>query len=192
MSACSRFGIMRPARETMPQSRHLPGVGSLNATHDRGRNGSVGARLRVESMAVLGCVVGLLAALGAEAANVFLGSNLHTVIPGKVYRCAQCSGKELEGIVHRLGIETVVNLRGSAVSLPWYTEESRATHRLNVCQEDIALSAARLPSVHEIRRLIEVLDAAQYPILLHCRHGADRTGLGVDAGPVVADGYAAS
>jgi protein tyrosine phosphatase (PTP) superfamily phosphohydrolase (DUF442 family) len=141
----------------------------------KGNGGSLGVAWWKAS--VVGCVVGLLAALGAEGANVFLGRNLHTVIPGKVYRCAQCSGNELEQIVHRLGIETVVNLRGSAVSLPWYTEESRATHRLNVCQEDIALSAARLPSVHEIRRLIEVLDAAQYPILLHCRHGADRTGL---------------
>ena len=140
-------------------------------------NGGVGGGFVWWKMAVLGCVVGVLAALGAEAANVFVGSNLHTVIPGRVYRCAQRSGKELEGIVNRLGIETVVNLRGSAVSLPWYMEETRATHRLNVCQEDIALSAARLPSVHEIRRLIEALDAAQYPILLHCRHGADRTGL---------------
>src|ERR1700730_8026136 len=116
----------------------------------KGNRGSLGVAWWKASVvawwkaSVVGCVVGLLAALGAEAANVFLGRHLHTVIPGKVYRCAQCSGNQLEQIVHRLCLETVVNLRGSAVSLPWYTEESRATHRLNVCQEDIALSAARL------------------------------------------------
>jgi protein tyrosine phosphatase (PTP) superfamily phosphohydrolase (DUF442 family) len=79
--------------------------------------------------------------------------------------------------VRAYGIQTVLNLRGSSVAAPWYVDESRATHRLNVCQEDIALSAARLPSIHEVRRLIRVLDCANYPILLHCRHGADRTGL---------------
>jgi hypothetical protein len=44
-------------------------------------------------------------------------------------------------------------------------------------QEDICFSANRLPSAAEIRRLVEVLDRTEYPILLHCRHGADRTGL---------------
>jgi len=31
--------------------------------------------------------------------------------------------------------------------------------------------------VHEIRRLVEVLDRSAGPILLHCRRGADRTGM---------------
>jgi protein tyrosine phosphatase (PTP) superfamily phosphohydrolase (DUF442 family) len=124
-----------------------------------------------------GSVAGLVAVLATEAGIVFVGKNLHAVIPGRVYRCAQCTGQGLKRIVGAYGIATVVNLRGCAVSLPWYQEESRATHRLNVCQEDVALSAARLPSVHEIRRLVQVLDSAEYPILLHCRHGADRTGL---------------
>jgi protein tyrosine phosphatase (PTP) superfamily phosphohydrolase (DUF442 family) len=124
-----------------------------------------------------GSLAGLAAVLVSEAGSVFVGRNLHAVIPGRVYRCAQCTGQGLEKIVHAYGIATVVNLRGCAMPFPWYQEESRATHRLNVCQEDIALSAARLPSVHEIRRLIQVLDRTEYPILLHCRHGADRTGL---------------
>jgi hypothetical protein len=34
-----------------------------------------------------------------------------------------------------------------------------------------------MPSTTEVRRLIEVLDRTEYPILLHCRQGADRTGL---------------
>jgi hypothetical protein len=39
------------------------------------------------------------------------------------------------------------------------------------------MSAGRLPSPQAIRRLIEVLDRSEYPLLLHCRRGADRTGL---------------
>jgi hypothetical protein len=117
-----------------------------------------------------------LAATG-EAVRVLLGRNLHAVIPGRVYRSAQLSGDTLEKIVGTYGIRTVVNLRGPCDPLPWYLEESRATHRLGVAQEDISLSAGRLPSVHEMRRLLEVLDRTEYPILLHCFRGADRTGL---------------
>src|SRR5439155_1970070 len=75
------------------------------------------------------------------------------------------------------GIRTVVNLRGYCAPFPWYLDECRTTQGCEVSQEDITLSAGRLPSVHEIRRLVEVLDRTEYPILLHCRHGADRTGL---------------
>ncbi|MBV9122035.1 MAG: tyrosine-protein phosphatase, partial [Planctomycetes bacterium] len=58
-----------------------------------------------------------------------------------------------------------------------YLEECRATHEANISQEDVCLSAYRLPSVSEMHRLVEVLDRSAYPIFLHCRRGADRTGL---------------
>jgi protein tyrosine phosphatase (PTP) superfamily phosphohydrolase (DUF442 family) len=119
----------------------------------------------------------LLAAVAAEAGRVFFGGNFHTVLPGRVYRCAQPSPRDLETAVRDHGIRTVVNLRGSCNPFPWYLDECRTTHHLGVCQEDVCLSAGRLPPVTEIRRLVEVLDRAEYPLLLHCRRGADRTGL---------------
>jgi hypothetical protein len=71
----------------------------------------------------------------------------------------------------------VINLRGYCPDFDWYLDECRATHAANVAQEDVTLSAIRLPTPSEIRRLIEVLDRAEYPILMHCRQGVDRTGL---------------
>src|SRR5262249_34243390 len=119
----------------------------------------------------------LAVAFGAEAGRVLIGANFHTVVPGRVYRCAQPSPSELEGFLTTHGIRTVVNLRGCCAPLPWYLEECRTTHRANASQEDMAFSAGRLPSTHELRRLIDVLDHTEYPILLHCRRGADRTGM---------------
>jgi hypothetical protein len=114
---------------------------------------------------------------GVEAYCVFLGTNFHTLVPGRVYRSAQLSKAQLEQKLRANAIRTVVNLRGNCDPTPWYLEESRVTNRMNVCQEDICFSAGHLPSVYEVRRLVEVLDRTDYPILLHCRRGADRTGM---------------
>jgi protein tyrosine phosphatase (PTP) superfamily phosphohydrolase (DUF442 family) len=121
--------------------------------------------------------VGLVLVLGAEAGRVLLGSNFHTVVSGMVYRGAQPDLAELENLVSRYHIQTVINLRGTCEPLDWYREESRAVQRLGVSQEDICFSAGRLPSVSEVRRLVEVLDGSVYPVFIHCRRGSDRTGL---------------
>ena len=80
-------------------------------------------------------------------------------------------------MIRRHGIRTVVNLRGCGIGVEWYNEECRATVAMDVSQEDLCFSAGRLPSVYEMRRLVEVIDRSEYPILLHCQRGADRTGL---------------
>ncbi len=122
-------------------------------------------------------LAGLLTVLGAEAGRVFCGSNWHEVLPGRVYRGAQTTPQQLEGILDRYAIRTVVNLRGCCNPWPWYLEQGRVLQRRQVSQEDICFSAGRLPCVPELRRLVEVLDQAEYPLFLHCRRGADRTGL---------------
>ncbi len=133
--------------------------------------------MRLGRSLLLGTAAGLLAALGFDAYHVFIGSNEHVVLPGRVYRCAQPSGPEVEKMVQKFGVRTVVNLRGSCDPFPWYLDECRATHRRDVSQEDIRFSAGHLPSTDEVSRLLEVLDRSEYPILFHCRRGADRTGL---------------
>ncbi len=136
--------------------------------------GGHGHRRRPWPVALL---AGLLLAVLWEIGQVMLGSNFHTVLPGRVYRCAQPTPAALDRIIRQYGIRTVVNLRGCSAPLPWYVAESRVTHRLDVSQEDIAFSASRLPSPQEVRRLLQVVDHTEYPVLLHCRQGADRTGL---------------
>jgi hypothetical protein len=114
---------------------------------------------------------------GLEAYRVCFGNNFHTVVPGRVYRVAQPSKAMLETLIADQQIRSVVNLRGSCDPMDWYLEEARATHAHNVCLEDISFSAGRLPPVQEVRRLVEVLERTPYPIVLHCRRGADRTGM---------------
>lgn len=129
--------------------------------------------------ALYGLLAGLALAAAGEIGRMLLGGNFHTAVPGRVYRSAQPSPARLERLIREHGIRTVVNVRGCCAPLPWYLEECRVTHDLGVAQEDVCFSAGRLPSIHEVRRLIEVLDRSEYPILIHCHRGADRTGLTV-------------
>ena len=124
-----------------------------------------------------GVGLGLTAALAVEGGSIFLGRNWHTIIPGQAYRSAQLSYDQLVESVRGSGVKTVVNLRGTCPDLDWYVAESRATRDADIGQEDITLSANRLPAPDELRRLVGVLDHAAYPLLLHCRQGVDRTGL---------------
>jgi protein tyrosine/serine phosphatase len=125
---------------------------------------------------VLVLVIGLLV-VAAEAGRVLIGGNFHTVLPGQVYRGAQPTPATIESLVNDYHIKTIVNLRGCGNPNGWYVAQSRMAQHLDVAQEDVCLSAVRLPAFTEIRRLVEVLDRVEYPIYLHCWRGADRTGL---------------
>lgn len=139
-------------------------------------------RLLTLRRVIAAVLVVLAVAGGYETLRVFAGSNRHAVVPGRVYRCAQPSGEDLRDVIQETGARTVINLRGTSRHLDdpknaWYKAEVETTHDLNVSQEDITLSARLLPPPNELRRLIEVLDRTEYPVVLHCKQGADRTGL---------------
>jgi len=124
-----------------------------------------------------GCLDGLLGCLLIEVGNLLFFCNVHVVVPGAVYRCAQPSGQNLEWLARKYGIRTVINLRGCREQQDWYRQEAQAANRLGISTEDVALSAGHLPPVQEIKRLVQVLDHSEYPVLFHCYRGVDRTGL---------------
>jgi protein-tyrosine phosphatase family protein len=124
-----------------------------------------------------GGLAGFVVAWALELVYIFIGPNVHVVAPGAVYRSAQLGPAELKRVVERYHIRTVVNLCGCCDPLPWYLEESADTCRLGICQEDVPFSACRLPPTYSVRQLVEVLDHCDYPILIHCHRGIDRTGM---------------
>ncbi len=127
-----------------------------------------------------GGLAGFIAAWAVELVWIFIGPNVHVVVPGAVYRSAQLGPAELERVVHQYHIRTVVNLCGCCDDghpESWYLEQSRTTCRLGICQEDVGFSACRLPSTNAMRQLVEALDRCDYPILIHCHRGIDRTGM---------------
>ena len=124
----------------------------------------------------VGCGI-LVAALLVEPARMLLSHNFHTVIPDQVYRSAQPSPGWLRSFAKSAGIRTVINLRGTCYPQEWYIEQAQTLQEIGVSLEDICLSAGRLPAQHELRQLVLALENSERPLLMHCRHGVDRTGL---------------
>ncbi len=109
--------------------------------------------------------------------KLYLLGNVHEVIPGRLYRGAQPSAHSLEQLIDRYGIRTVLNTRGCCYRDQWYRDQAAVCQRRGVELHDVTFSAVHYPSRHEMALLIDILDRAQPPIFVHCRHGADRTGI---------------
>jgi hypothetical protein len=104
-------------------------------------------------------------------------SNFAVLQPGRIYRSAQMSPLALSQTLHAYQVKTVVNLRGPNPEQDWYRGELAATLAAGATHDDIALSSCVWMSRIQLRTLVEVLDSCEYPILLHCSWGAERTGL---------------
>jgi protein tyrosine phosphatase (PTP) superfamily phosphohydrolase (DUF442 family) len=103
--------------------------------------------------------------------------NLNEVDPGRLYRSAQLGPADLEAVIRRLGIQTVVNLRGAAPTRAWCQDERGVCVKLGVKHLDIPWDARQLPAPESVHALLEAYVEGPYPMLIHCKAGADRTGL---------------
>lgn len=126
---------------------------------------------------ILGTVLALLTPpLGFVAWNVAT-DNFATVEPGALYRSGQMDPIGLGRTIRANKIKTVLNLRGSHPELVWYQGEQKATLDAGATQVDMALSSCEWMSRVQLRTLIRTLDTSDRPILIHCWHGSERTGL---------------
>lgn len=125
-------------------------------------------------------VVASIAVTVAGPLNSYVfSSNLHAVVPGEIYRSAQPSGEDLGEWIDELSLRTVVNLRGrkSQDDRRWLLEEVATAEKAGIDHVSIRMSAADVPPAQTLRRLVEVLDSAERPLLLHCKAGAERSAL---------------
>lgn len=102
--------------------------------------------------------------------------NFHTLDAGKAFRSSQLSGEALSWVIDKHGIKTVVNLRGPNAGKPWYDQEAAACQAKNVVLVDLPMSSKSLPPPELLKSIVETLRTAQYPILIHCESGSDRSG----------------
>lgn len=129
-----------------------------------------GLRIIRVGLAVLAGVV-----LG-RALDVLFGDNWASVVAHQLYRSGQLTDRQLRSLISQVGLKSVINLRGASTE-PWYAAETRACRAAGIRHYNIALSAQELPEPGAVLDLLRTLREAPRPVLVHCKNGADRTGL---------------
>jgi protein tyrosine/serine phosphatase len=102
--------------------------------------------------------------------------NLSPVIPGKVYRCNHPTPRRLRRMAGRLGLRTLINLRGKTQSGSDALSRESA-HALGLEFHDMAFESRGAPQRERIMRLHGIYTSMRTPAVMHCKSGADRAGL---------------
>lgn len=100
--------------------------------------------------------------------------NLHRLSP-VAWRSAQPLPYQITRLA-RQGLKTVITLRGGQ-SFGSYPLEVEACKNAGVHFETFELRSRALPSVDEVRAAKALFDRLDYPVLFHCKSGADRAGM---------------
>ena len=100
-------------------------------------------------------------------------TGLREPVPG-VWRSPQPGEDELARRIDRLELRTVVSLRGDGEGT---AVSRRATENSGALFFHVPMSATRLPTPETLLDLWRIAGQAKRPLLLHCRAGADRSGL---------------
>jgi protein tyrosine/serine phosphatase len=106
--------------------------------------------------------------------------NLHQVAPG-LYRSAQPTDDGLRALLS-LGIHTVVNLRSMH-------SDRGALGGVPIAYEPIPMVAWKAEEDEMLAFLRVATDPKKQPVLVHCQHGADRTGTAVALYRMVVQGW---
>ncbi len=110
-----------------------------------------------------------------HAALRLVWANRHTVVPGVLYRSNHPPPGRLAREARRLGLRSIITLRGATRSGSDALSRA-AAGRLGLALFDAPLSSGAAPDRARLLVLLEALETAPKPALVHCKSGADRAG----------------
>ena len=103
--------------------------------------------------------------------------NWGVVEAGRLYRSNHPLPWQIRAAVRRHGIRTIINLRGHRQDCGADALSRTEAARLGVTLIDAPFESRGAPHRDRIERLVALLPNLREPILIHCKSGADRTGL---------------
>jgi protein tyrosine phosphatase (PTP) superfamily phosphohydrolase (DUF442 family) len=156
------------------KGRNVATTATANVIKSRG-NTKLQFRAHPWKLAATVVLAGAVAASWVFRRPWFEG-NLGVVDPGLVMRSAQPT-TQLSDWAKRYRLKSILNLRGGGPDDWWYGLEIKSSCENGVTYYDLPLNATRRPTRRELLQLIDLLDRCSYPLLIHCKSGADRTGL---------------
>ena len=83
----------------------------------------------------------------------------------------------MERYIKKYGIKSVLNLRNDTEGTDWYRAERELCSRYGIEYFLVPMSQKKALSAKKAATVLRVLDAAPRPLLIHCKAGADRSGL---------------
>ena len=101
--------------------------------------------------------------------------NFHEVVPG-VFRSNQPNARRLARY-KALGIRSLITLRGASDSAVMAFQQE-ACAELGLKVHLVGMSARALAPAERYLHLLNLFETVERPFLIHCKSGADRTGLG--------------
>lgn len=104
----------------------------------------------------------------AEPIELEGAPNLHRITPG-LYRSEQPNAEGMKNL-EKLGIRTVINLR-------YFNHDDDEVKGTNLRTERTRILTWRVDDDHVIEVMRMLKKTENGPFLIHCQHGADRTGL---------------
>lgn len=103
--------------------------------------------------------------------------NWGVVESGRLYRSNHPLPWQLSESARRHGIRSVINLRGRRSECGSDALGREAARKLGLIHADQPFESRGAPHKDRLLRLIELYRTLPQPILIHCKSGADRTGL---------------
>lgn len=106
--------------------------------------------------------------------GLWLGTHKFAVVTqDAVYRSAAMPPDDLQRLVEKKGIRTVIDFRNTLADV---IPEREAMEQLGV--RHVHLPTEQVPDMRFVRAFLKVMDSPEsYPVLIHCRHGIGRTGV---------------
>jgi tyrosine-protein phosphatase SIW14 len=142
---------------------------------------------------LIGCIVGIVFVVPVVYYRKVYddGKRLRVMVPGRVYRSGQMTAAGLADAVHRLRLQTIINVQDDFPDPDldrsfWDSrtiKESELCQRLGVRFIQLApdlISRREVPQHRPatIDQFLDLMDdPSNYPVLIHCKAGLHRTGV---------------
>ena len=105
-------------------------------------------------------------------------ANFHKV-DDDIFRSAQLRFFNMPYYIKKYGIKSILNLRGNNIDKPWYKVELEIADEYDIVHYDYGIGAREVRTLKEMKDIVKLIKEAPKPLLIHCKAGADRTGLAV-------------
>lgn len=102
--------------------------------------------------------------------------NFHK-ISDDCYRSSQPTIRQLKKRITKYNLKTIISLRGNDENSRIQYLEEKVCKQMGVTFKVIRLYSRDIPKVKELEQIKELCQTSEYPMMFHCKAGADRAGL---------------